>query len=316
MTLRIAGITVFMAMLTMGTAAGQAVPLYGTEGIVLRSSVSYDGLRGEPNPFDLEVVAQVVSPSGKRYSVPGFFDGDGEGGPAGRVFRVRVSPDEPGTWTWSVTGNVPGLHPQSGSFAVTGTLAGFFGKGPIGASPDRPRAFRQRAGGPVFLIGKFLDVAAPPPIQFSHTMFSEELSEADRQAMLERHLGMRLNKINVYLANRGDYSGVSTTPWVGTEASNDKRRFDLRRWRTYEEWIVRLRDAGVVAQLWFFADDSGSVACPMPTAGGSCATVWLASRGTPTRCSPWRWSGRRAGRPRRSRRAATSSSATIRGTGW
>ena len=256
MTLRIVGMTLFTALLT-GAVAVRAVPLYGTEGIVLRSSASYDGIRGEPNPFDLDLVAQVVSPSGKRYSVPGFFDGDGEGGPSGRVFRVRVCPDEPGTWTWSVTGNVPGLHPQSGSFAVTGTLAGFFAKGPIGTSPVRPRAFQQGAGEPVFLIGKFLDVAAPPPIQFSHTMFSEELSEADRQAMLDRHLGMRLNKINVYLANRGDYSSVSTTPWVGTDASNDLRRFDLRRWRTYEEWVVRLRDSGMVAQLWFFADDSG-----------------------------------------------------------
>lgn len=257
MMLRMVAVTLLLAMLTTGAVAGQTVPLYGTEGIVLRSSTSYDGLRGEPNPFDLELVAQVVSPSGKRYSVPGFFDGDGEGGQVGRVFRVRVCPDEPGTWSWSVTGNVPGLSPQSGSFVVKGTLAGFFGKGPVGRSPDRPRAFQQRGGGPVLLIGKFLDVAAPSPIQFSHTMFSEELSEADRQAMLDRHLGMRLNKINVYLANRGDYSGVSTTPWVGTEASNDKRRFDLRRWRTYEEWVVRLRDAGVVAQLWFFADDSG-----------------------------------------------------------
>ncbi len=257
MMFRTVALTLLVAMLTTGGVAGQAVPLYGTEGIVLRSSTAYDGLRGESNPFDLDLVAQVISPSGKRYSVPGFFDGDGEGGPAGRVFRVRVCPDEPGTWSWSVSGNVPGLSPRSGSFVAGGTLAGFFGKGPIATSPDRPRAFVQRAGGPVFLIGKFLDVAAPPPIQFSHTLFSEDLSEADRRAMRDRHLGMRLNKINVYLANRGDYSGVATTPWVGTEAANDKGRFDLRRWRTYEEWIVRLRDAGLVAQLWFFADDSG-----------------------------------------------------------
>lgn len=149
MMFRLAGITLvalLAGILTSGAAADQVVPLYGTEGIVLRSSMAYDGLHGEPNPFDLELVAQVVSPSGKRYSIPGFFDGDGEGGPAGRVFRIRVCPDEPGTWSWSVSGNVPGLSPGSGSFVAKGTLPGFFGKGPIGTSPDQPRVFPAAGG--------------------------------------------------------------------------------------------------------------------------------------------------------------------------
>ncbi|HYH44075.1 MAG TPA: putative collagen-binding domain-containing protein, partial [Thermoanaerobaculia bacterium] len=61
----------------------------------------------------------------------------------------------------------------------------------------------------------------------------------------------------VYLANRGDYSAISTTPWVGTAGANDKLRFDLARWRMFERWVVKLRDAGMSAQLWYFADDSG-----------------------------------------------------------
>jgi hypothetical protein len=106
-------------------------------------------------------------------------------------------------------------------------------------------------------------VAAPKPIQFSHTMLSERLSDADRQAMLDRHVALGLDKIDLYLANRGDYGGTwPTTPWLGTAAANDKRYFDLRRWRSYEEWVRRLRDAGLVAQLWFFADDSNFGALP------------------------------------------------------
>ena len=62
-------------------------------------------------------------------------------------------------------------------------------------------------------------------------MFSEQLTDANRQAMLDRHLGMKLNKIDVYLANQGDYSAVSTTPWVGTAGRSDRQRFDLARWR-------------------------------------------------------------------------------------
>lgn len=238
-------------------AAQGAVPLFATAEIVLTSSAPYDGGAGEPNPFDLGVTAQVTSPSGRRYSVPGFFDGDGKGGAVGPVFKVRIAADEIGTWRWSVASSVPGLGGRSGELTVAGRLPGFFGQGPIVRSPDRPRAFRQRSGGPVFLTGKFLDQAASSPIQYSHTMFSEKLSEADRQAMFERHTAMKLNKMNVYLANRGDYGGMSTTPWLGTAAANDKKRFDLRRWRLYERWTERMRDAGLVAHLWFFADDSG-----------------------------------------------------------
>ena len=254
---RIVGTTLLAAILAASAGVGQTVPLYGTAEIVLTSSDSYNGDAGEPNPFDFDMAAQVVSPSGRRFTVPGFFDGDGQGGAVGRTFKVRVCPDEPGTWRWSIASGVPGLAGSSGELSVAGRLPGFFGKGPIVDDPARPRFFRQQAGGPVFLAGKFLDVAAPSPIQYSHTMFSEKLSEAGREAMLRRHLDLKLNKINVYLANRGDYGGVSTTPWMGTAAANDKRRFDLGRWRSYDRWVERLRDSGMVAQLWFFADDSG-----------------------------------------------------------
>jgi hypothetical protein len=262
---RIAGIVAIALLagaLAAGAAAAEAVPLYDTAEIVLFSSASYNGDAGEPNPFDLDMTAQVTAPSGKSYTVAGFFDGDGAGGAVGQVFKVRVAVDETGTWRWRVASTVPGLDGRAGEFRVQGRLPGSFGRGPIVPSPARPRFFQQQDGGPVFLRGKFLDMTAPSPIQFSHTMFSEKLSDADRQAMLDRNLSLRLNKMNVYLANRGDYGGTSTTPWVGTAAANDKSRFDLRRWHMYEQWVERMRDAGVVAHLWFFADDSGFASLP------------------------------------------------------
>lgn len=244
-------------------AAPAVVPRHGTAEIVLTAASSYDGAAGEPDPFDLEVTARVVSPLGKPYTVPGFFDGDGQGGQSGRIFKVRVAAGETGVWTWTTSSGVPGLDGLSGRFRVEGELTGPFREGPVVASASAPRSFQRREGGPVFLLGKFLDVAAPKPIQFSHTMLSEQLTDADRQAMLDRHVSLGLNKIDVYLANRGDYGGTwPTTPWLGTATANDKRYFDLRRWRSYEEWVRRLRDAGMVAQLWFFADDSDFATLP------------------------------------------------------
>lgn len=238
---------------------GQAVSRFDTAEIVLRSTSSFNGTSGTPNPFtSVDLQARVTSPSGRVYNVFGFFDGDGAGGAVGNVFKVRVYADELGTWRWTTTSNTAGLNGQSGSFDVSGTLPGAFGKGPVVPNPARPRTFMFQYGEPVYLLGKFLDAAAPSgSLRYSHTLLSERLDDATRHAMLNRHLGMGLNKMNVYLANIGDYGGVATTPWVGLPASSDKERFDLQRWRMYDQWVRTLRDSGMVAHLWFFADDSG-----------------------------------------------------------
>lgn len=252
------GMGIFLMLLLGLAAPAAAVPLHDTAEIVLRSASSFNGSSGTPNPFtSVDLQARVTSPSGQAYTVDGFFDGDGAGGAVGNVFKVRVYADEAGTWRWTTTSNTAGLHGQSGSFAVSGTLGGVFGKGPVVPNPARPRTFMYQNGEPVYLLGKFLDQAAPANLRYSHTLLSEQVTDPTRQAFLSRHAGMRLNKMNVYLANRGDYGGISTTPWVGTAASNDKQRFDLARWRMYDDWTRRLRDSGMVAHLWFFADDSG-----------------------------------------------------------
>jgi hypothetical protein len=243
-------------------ASAASVPRFDTAEIALRSAAIYNAAQGTPNPFDFVVTANVISPSGHRYTVDGFFDGDGLGGSVGNVFKARVYADEIGTWTWSTASTVPGLV-QSGSFTCSGTLSGAFGKGPIVPNPAFPQTFMYQFGSPVYLLGKFLDSAAPSNIRYSHTMFSEALTDADRQALLDRHIAMKLNQIDVYLANKGDYGGrVPTTPWVGVAASNDKARFDLARFHLFEQWILKMRSAGIVAHLWFFADDSSFGSLP------------------------------------------------------
>lgn len=252
-------VSLWIGMCALAGRMEAAVLRFDTAEIVLHSAVSYDGSQGTPNPFtDVQLTAQVTAPGGRRLTLDGFFDGDGAGGQSGDVFKVRVFADEAGTWSWTTQSNAAGLNGQSGTFTASGTLAGAFGKGPIVADPAHPRYFKYLQGSPVYLLGKYLDRAAPASSRFSHTMFSEERTDADRQALLDRHLGMGLNKINVYLANQTDYGGVSTTPWLGTADANDKARFDLQRWRLYEQWIRKMRDSGVAVQLWFFADGFGN----------------------------------------------------------
>ena len=65
---------------------------------------SADAGDNEPNPFlDYRLQVAFTSPGGKRFDVPGFFDGDGKGGRVGNVWRVLFSPDETGRWQFKAS---------------------------------------------------------------------------------------------------------------------------------------------------------------------------------------------------------------------
>ncbi len=72
-------------------------------------TVSFDGpLSNEwdstPNPFlDYRLQVRFTGPSGQTYDVPGFFDGNGQGGKTGTVWRVRFAADEAGTWEYTAS---------------------------------------------------------------------------------------------------------------------------------------------------------------------------------------------------------------------
>ncbi len=56
------------------------------------------------NPFlDYRLLVRFQSPQNKIFFVPGFYDGDGNGGDTGNVWRVRFTPDEVGQWNYSAT---------------------------------------------------------------------------------------------------------------------------------------------------------------------------------------------------------------------
>jgi hypothetical protein len=57
-----------------------------------------------PSPFlDYRLQVSFTSPSGKSFEVPGFYDGDGNGGSSGSVWKVRFNPDESGTWGYKAS---------------------------------------------------------------------------------------------------------------------------------------------------------------------------------------------------------------------
>jgi hypothetical protein len=239
------------------TAAGAAVPLYDTAEVVLHSAQVFNGNSGSPNPFTSVVVTlAVTAPDGRTFQVDGFFDGDGSGGAVGDVFKARLFLDRLGTWSWTSSSSTSGLGGQSGQIVCQGTLAGSFAKGPVVVPGTAPRYFAHADGTPVLLLGKMLDFDSPE--QFTtFTFFSESLSDAERRSELDYQHELGLNTMAIYLYNDGDFGGtLPTNPWVGACPSCDLTRFDLAHWRMYETWARTLRNEGMVAQLWFFGNES------------------------------------------------------------
>ncbi|MDA1052699.1 MAG: DUF5060 domain-containing protein [Planctomycetota bacterium] len=74
---------------------------------------------GEPNPFAEVVVGVFTSPGGKRFIVPGVYDGDGKGGVDGNVWKVRFAADQIGPWSFRSLSENKLLEGNAASFTVT-----------------------------------------------------------------------------------------------------------------------------------------------------------------------------------------------------
>ncbi len=212
------------------------------------------------NPFDTYLLKlEVTDPDGNSFTLDGFYDGDGFGGQDGAVWKARLCPYMTGTWSWrTIVGDEPdsGLNGRHGQFVcVEGTdLGGLVRDG---------RYFRFQSGIHVFLQGNFLDFIGGLVPPSSHTFMSELVGDENRDALLARQYDTHAaNKINVYFANKGDYGGVSVTPWVGTGDANDKSRMDLARWKRYDNHLLSFKQNNMFAEMWFFADDSNFGALP------------------------------------------------------
>lgn len=62
-------------------------------------------------PYETELTVEFIAPSGKKYTVPGFWDDD-------RTWRVRFMPLETGAWQYRTRSRpaIPGLDGESGQF--------------------------------------------------------------------------------------------------------------------------------------------------------------------------------------------------------
>lgn len=113
--------------------------------------MSVENARPYRNKFcDVELQCTYQSPSGRKISFIGFFDGDGQGGgnaTSGIVWKLRFMPDELGEWTyrWAWTDKSPG---GSGSFLCVSEGAG---PGMLRPYAHNPQWFAYNGTDPVWI---------------------------------------------------------------------------------------------------------------------------------------------------------------------
>ncbi len=213
---------------------------------------------GTPNPFLMDVMVSFTGPGGQTVEVPGFYDGDGQGGMDGDVWRVRFRPGEAGTWSWVSASGQPQLDGQAGLFEVVEnagcqaqTADGLPNFGCVGRLEWVGEHYLKYADGGYWLKG-----GANEP----EDLLAAEASagfNSDEEA-IDYLAGIGVNSVYVMTNNvQGDRKNV--WPWVGatqTEAMANDERFDVGKLAAWEAFLEYIQGKGLVVHL-VLEDDSG-----------------------------------------------------------
>jgi len=226
-----------------------------------------------PNPFlDYRLQVTFAGPSAQTYDVPGFFDGDGEGGATGDVWRVRFVPDEDGTWQYSASFR-SGTNVAVDLGEDAGTPVGFDGAGgsfTVSArDPDAPGFLRwgrleyagghylKFAEGPYWLKGGtdspenllgYVGFHGTPNGTHSYSNHVADWTESDPDWENGKGKGIigalnylasnHVNSVYLMLMNIGG-DGQDVWPFVGPidpggSGSNDNLHYDISKLRQWE----------------------------------------------------------------------------------
>jgi hypothetical protein len=209
------------------------------------------------NPFQVVVDVTFAGP-GNTFVVPAFYDGDGQGGLDGNVWKVRFSPNAIGSWTYTSTSSNSLLNGQIGNFEVT-EPTGCVGYSP-GGLPDFGcfgrlesvgHHYLKFANGPYWLKGGEDD-----PEDFLAP--GQTVGYPSKESAIDFLAGKGVNSLYLMTHNiGGDHSNV--WPWVGSDpgqAQTNHEHFDLAKLALWEQWFEYLQAKGLVIHL-VLEDDSG-----------------------------------------------------------
>jgi Domain of unknown function (DUF5060)/Protein of unknown function (DUF4038)/Putative collagen-binding domain of a collagenase len=216
-------------------SAQPTVPLYGVFETALTNTQGY------ANPFaDVTLNATFTAPSGRKVLFFGFYDGDGNGGQTGNVWKLRFMPDEVGTWAYTAAFS-DGRPGTTGSFTAVSAGAK---PGPLRVDLQNPRWFVFANGQRFYLRGYY---------------YSEAFTATDEfwRSDLDNFFGptWKFNFISTIFWQGAllDANNWNARPYNGfyPVIRGDVTRFDLSAWHHVDEVIQHLSALGTV---WYNFD--------------------------------------------------------------
>ncbi|KPJ63522.1 MAG: hypothetical protein AMS15_00020 [Planctomycetes bacterium DG_23] len=216
----------------------------------LKSKTSYK------NPFiNVTVDATFTSPSGEKFTVPGFYDGashpeDAQHPKGEDTWRVRFNPNEVGRWKFNIFSKPadPALT-QEGEFEVTSCEA----RGFLKATPGRAWGFHYESGEPVFFLGDTV-----------YNLFGMAYCGGPVASFLKRRAQQGFNLLRVRLPvspfhppdGYNHWQTRRTWPWGGSEQSPQFDRFHLEYFHTVDQVVSEAEKLGLgfemIMEAWGF----------------------------------------------------------------
>lgn len=216
---------------------------------VLAIALRAEGMHAKPFT-GVELSATFIAPSGARFTVPGFYDGDG-------TWKVRFMPYEVGVYRWTSAASPadPGLHARQGTF----TAAVASGDDPMAkhgghlrVGPNK-RHLTYTDGTPFFWLGDtwwFVPTSSHPYDSSSHPEASSmyqlcvQLREKQRYNMLTvGFLGDRPDLLaSVGGASSMEAGGHGKDDLFGVDAWNEA---SVAYWRQADRFLLYADEAGM-----------------------------------------------------------------------
>lgn len=205
---------------------------------------AFRGGKRYSNPFvDLTIDAIFTSPSGARFTVPAFYDGDD-------TWRVRFNPGEVGRWTYQ-TASRPADPSwlRQGSFDVLTAE----GRGFLRATPGEAWGFHYESGEPALILGDTV-----------YNLFGMAHCGADVSSFLQRRAEQGFNLLRVRLPvspfhppdGYNTWQNRRTWPWGGSEQAPRFDRFNLEYFRTVDRVVAEAERLGLglemIMEAWGF----------------------------------------------------------------
>jgi hypothetical protein len=205
----------------------------------------------DPNPFAVPLDVHFEDSEGTRFKVPGFYDGDGGGGPDGNVWKARFSADRNGIWKWRTSSPERLLDGKSGTFRVND---------PPPTAPDLYRFGRLEFVGGRYLKfrdgGIWLKAGADEPENLLGDAFGRDRWDAKKE-QVDYLARSGINSMYI-MTHTLDGDGKDVWPWLGETAEEAKAnpdRFDVGRLQRWLELFEYIQSRGIVIHL-VLEDDS------------------------------------------------------------